>query len=124
MSSPHLFLILMLLWNDTGVVEIQNYSRHHINAILKDGNAAHSWKLTGFYGHSDWTKHHESWALLNHLRSFAPMPWLCVGDFNEIIEQSEKMGVVLRRESQMTQFREVLEDSHFSDLGFIGSKYT
>jgi hypothetical protein len=115
---------LALLWNDTKFVEIQNYSRRHINAIVKDGDLAHSWKLTGFYGHPDWTKRHESWALLNHLRSFAPLSWLCVGDFNEIIEQFEKSGAVLRRESQMTQFRKVLEDCHFSDLGYIGSKYT
>jgi hypothetical protein len=63
---------------------------------VKDGDyVVNSWKLTCFYGHPDWTKRHESWALLNHLRSFAPLPWLCVGDFNEITEQSEKMGMVL-----------------------------
>jgi exonuclease III len=115
---------LALLWHDTNLVEIQNYSRRHINAIVKDGESENSWKLTGFYGHPDWTKRHESWALLNHLRIFTPLPWLCVGDFNEITEQSEKTGVVLRRESQMSQFRDVLEDCHFSDLGFTGSKYT
>jgi hypothetical protein len=111
---------LALLWNDMGSVEIQNYSRRHINAIVTNGEVDISWKLTGFYGHPDWTKQHESWALLNYLQSFAPLPWLCVRDFNEITEQS----VVLRKESQMTQFREVLEDCHFSDLGFIGSKFT
>jgi hypothetical protein len=115
---------LALLWNDKELVEIQNYSRRHINAIVKGRDSVGSWKLTGFYGHPDWTKRHESWALLNHLRSFAPLPWLCVGDFNEITAQSEKTGVVLRKESQMSQFRDVLEDCHFSDLGFTGSKYT
>jgi hypothetical protein len=115
---------LALLWNDMELEEIQNYSRRHINAIMKDGDSEYSWKLTGFYGHPDRTKRHESWALLNYLRSFAPLPWLCVGDFNEITEQSEKSGAVLRRGSQMTQFHEVLEDCHFSDLGYIGSKYT
>jgi exonuclease III len=95
---------LVLLWKDTEIVEIQNYSRRHINAIMKDGAIAHPWKLTGFYGHSDWTKRHEYWALLNFLRSFAPLPWLCVGDFNEVTKQLEKSGVVLRKEIQMTQF--------------------
>jgi hypothetical protein len=115
---------LALLWNDMELVEIQNYSRRHINAIVKDGDSTYSWKLTSFYGHPDWTKRHESWALLNYLRSFAPLPWLCVGDFNEITEQSEKSRAVLSKESQMTQFQEVLDDCHFSDLGYIGSKYT
>jgi exonuclease III len=115
---------LALLWNNSELVEIQNYSKRHINAIVKDGAIAQSWKFTGFYAHPDWTKRHESWALLNHLRSFVPLPWLCVGDFNEITEQSEKSRALLHKEIQMTQFREVLEHCHFSDLGFIGSKYT
>jgi exonuclease III len=59
---------LALLWKDPELVEIQNYSRRHINAIVKDRAVAQLWKFTGFYGHPDWTKRHESWALLNHLR--------------------------------------------------------
>jgi hypothetical protein len=52
------------------------------------------------------------------------MSWLCIGDFNEITDQSEKVGVNLRKDSQMGQFQEALDDCHLSDLGYIGSKYT
>jgi hypothetical protein len=62
--------------------------------------------------------------LLKHLKLFTPNPWLCVGDFNEIIDQSEKDGAALRKEGQMNQFREASEDCNVSDLDFIGSKYT
>ena len=48
------------------------------------------WKLTGFYGHPDWNKRKESWDLLQQLQYYSPTAWLCVGDFNEIVEQSEK----------------------------------
>lgn len=47
-----------------------------------------------------------------------------MGDFNEIINQGEKVGSALRRDGQMEEFRSVLEDCHLSDMGFIGSKYT
>jgi endonuclease/exonuclease/phosphatase family metal-dependent hydrolase len=67
---------------------------------------------------------HESWALLSHLRSFDPEPWLCIGDFNKVVEQSEKFGGVRKKESQMVNFRNVLADCGLSDLGFKGSKYT
>lgn len=42
---------------------------------------------------------------------------MCVGDFNEIVDQIEKLGVALGRESQMDQFRTVLKDCSFRDLG-------
>jgi hypothetical protein len=48
--------------------------------------------FTGFYGHPDPSRRHESWDLLTHLKGFTPDPWLCVGDFNEVVEQSEKVG--------------------------------
>jgi hypothetical protein len=34
----------------------------------------------------------KSWELLKHLKSLQPIPWLCLGDFNEIVEQSKKEG--------------------------------
>ena len=43
---------------------------------------------------------------------------------NEITDQLEKVRVNLRRELQMTQFKEVLEKCSLCDLGFMGSKYT
>jgi exonuclease III len=109
---------LALLWRDDKEVEIQNYSARHINAIISmDGGAVH-WKFTGFYGHPEKEKRHESFALLKHLKIFLPSPRLCVGDFNEIVQQLEKYGAALRSERQMAIFREALEEGQLCDLGF------
>ena len=71
---------LALFWNDIDLVEIQNFSRRHINAIVRPSVGANGWKFTGFYRHPVWNKRHESWALLSHLNSYLPQAWLCVGD--------------------------------------------
>jgi hypothetical protein len=39
-----------LLWKEDQDLEIQNYSRRHINAVVKRRGDGFSWKLTGFYG--------------------------------------------------------------------------
>ena len=52
------------------------------------------------------------------------MPWLVIGDFNEILEQLEKDGGAQRREVQMDLFRNTLKNCQLSDLGFIGPKFT
>ena len=52
------------------------------------------------------------------------MPWLCVGDFNEITRQEEKLGGALRPHNQMQSFRDVIDECGFMDLGYVGSKFT
>lgn len=69
-------------------------------------------------------KRHEAWALLRYLSRMGPDPWLCVGDFNEILLASEKSSSTPRPPSQMLAFRKALEDSQLMDLGFRGPKYT
>jgi hypothetical protein len=115
---------LALLWRDADDLNIQNFTRRHINAEVRIPGSDQWWYLTCFYGHPVLAKRHESWALLNHLQSFCRGAWLCCGDFNEIVEHSEKWGGSRRRDGQMEQFRSVLEDCGLSDLGFLGPKFT
>jgi endonuclease/exonuclease/phosphatase family metal-dependent hydrolase len=115
---------LALLWRVVEEIEIQNYSRRHINAIVTNLTTGVQWKLTGFYGHPEWNKRKESWDLLQHLQSYSPMAWVCIGDFNEIVEQSEKWGANPRREGQMELFRLALEKCNLSDLGYTGPRFT
>jgi hypothetical protein len=115
---------LALFWKERNVVEIQNYTRKHISAVVYFSDRSKSWRLTGFYGNPDWTKRYESWTLLRHLKLYEPDAWLCIGDFNEIIDQTEKWGGVFRSENQMMQFRLALEECGLSDLGYRGSKFT
>jgi hypothetical protein len=115
---------LVLFWKDDHMLEIQNYTRRHINAVVKEEDSRSAWKLTCFYGHPVTAKRHESWALLEHLRQFQPQPWMCVGDFNEILTPEEKTRVALRKERQMDQFRNALGNCQLLDLGFTGAQYT
>jgi hypothetical protein len=113
---------LALLWKESSVVEIQNYTCMHINAIVWPMHSSRPWRLTGFYGNSNWTKQHDSWTLVHHLKPYEPKAWLCIGDFNEIINQSKKWGGAIRSENQMMQFQLALEECGLSDLGYRGSK--
>ena len=47
---------LALFWRVAEELKIQNYSRRHINAIVKLPDKELPWKLTGFYGHPDPSK--------------------------------------------------------------------
>lgn len=61
---------------------------------------------------------------LKHLCLKMDLPWLCVGDFNEIVKAEEKMDGALRKEQQMVEFREALDFCSFRDLGFASFPFT
>ena len=62
--------------------------------------------------------------LLEHLSGRLNLPWVVMGDFNEIMFAGEKLGGNPRPEWQMNQFYEVLNKCHLCDLGYIGSDFT
>ena len=92
---------LALLWMDEVKVDVQSFSKNHIDAIIGEGNEeVKKWCCTGFYGEPDTNKRQESWNLLRRLKEMSRLPWLCVGDFNELLTSKEKLGGVLRHNNK------------------------
>ena len=52
------------------------------------------------------------------------LPWICIGDFNEILSVNEKQGGEPRSEWQMANFREVLDNCRLRDMGFKCARFT
>jgi hypothetical protein len=115
---------LALLWREDLELEIQNYSRRHINVIVTPRRGGERWKMTGFYRNLEPHKRHESWALLHHLAGLNPKPWVCFRDFNEVTDRGEKKGGLERSVGQMDAFRSALSFCELSDLGCNGAHFT
>lgn len=52
------------------------------------------------------------------------LPWLCYGDFNEILTDSEKLDGLPRPRFMMENFREVLDFCELEDMGYSGPEFT
>jgi hypothetical protein len=52
------------------------------------------------------------------------LPWICAGDFNEVLHQDEQIGGNPRNEAQMLAFRECLMKCELTDLGYKGYSFT
>jgi exonuclease III len=98
-------------------------SRYHIDAdvISEDG---FKWRLTGLYGESKSGEKDKTWKLLRMLHGHSSLPWLCLGDFNEVLFPSEKQGGQAKSQACMEKFREALEFCGLDDLGYSGDPYT
>jgi len=62
----------------------------------------------------------KTWGMISNLKDQFQMPWLCSGDFNEILFGFEKEGGQPKTESNMRKFILALEDCDLQDLGFVG----
>lgn len=58
------------------------------------------------------------------LRGESTLPWLCIGDFNEILRREEQIGPNERDEAQMAGFREAIDLCNLADIGYIGFDWT
>ena len=112
-----------VMWKKDVDFIVDTYSPNHINAIINKGKED-EWSFTRFYGEPDTKKHYISWATFRRLKSKYSLPWLCGGDFNEITRAYDKLGGRLRLSKQMVDFRDVLNECGFQDLGFSGNKLT
>jgi hypothetical protein len=50
------------------------------------------WRFSGFYGELRREKRKESWYLARFLGAQYDIPWLCAGDFNEVLHTDEQFG--------------------------------
>ncbi|KAL0432445.1 UNVERIFIED_CONTAM: putative mitochondrial protein [Sesamum latifolium] len=91
---------LALLWPRSVSVLLQTFSQNHIDVSIQLDDNQDWWRFTGFYGEPD------------------------TRDFNEILDQSEKMGGPPRPSWQIWNFRSALDRCALSDLGFTGPLFT
>ncbi|KAL6128782.1 hypothetical protein ACLB2K_072136 [Fragaria x ananassa] len=119
-SSPG----VALLWMNDMPVNIQTYSARHIDVTIGAQGSPEEWRLSGIYGYARTRDRGRTWELMRRLARQSSLPWLLVGDFNEILANSEKVGGAPRRLAQMQAFRETLMDCALLDMGYSGSPFT
>ncbi|XP_075655081.1 uncharacterized protein LOC142625281 [Castanea sativa] len=115
---------LALLWSSDTNLEIKSFSNRHIDAIITESSNGLSWRFIGFYRHPETHLKEESWKLLSFFCNQFNLPWFCCGDFNEILFMNEKTGGTQHSQSQMDNFRRVVNLCGFKDLGYYGLDFT
>jgi hypothetical protein len=112
---------LVLMWRKGVIIHVKSMNKSHIDTwVSSDELGGIPWRFTGFYGQPKRQLRKDSWHLLQFLRCSSSLPWLCAGDFNEVLSEEEHFGSRERGEWRMAGFREVVNLCGFSDLGFSG----
>ena len=114
---------LALIWSSDINVRITSYSRHHIDMQVQKAYGK-LWKCTGIYRHPETKQKKHTWTLLKRLAGLSSLPWLCFGDFKEILNLNKKTGDVQRDARVIADFRDAVKECKLIDLGSRGHPFT
>lgn len=70
------------------MVELRSFSFNHIDVLI---GKVERWRFTCCYGFSEEGQKWKTWKLLELIARGCDLPWLCAGDFNEIMSDEEKI---------------------------------
>jgi hypothetical protein len=62
--------------------------------------------------------------MLKFIKASSPLPWLCIGNFNEVLLREEHDGVNERSNAQIQAFRDTVDVCELMDLGYTGTAWT
>ncbi|XP_019183730.1 PREDICTED: uncharacterized protein LOC109178648 [Ipomoea nil] len=114
---------IALLWRKNSTARLISYSTNYVDVGVTIAGF-HEWRMTGYYGFSERTRRAESWDFLRTLSGRSNLPWVVIGDFNDLLYQNEKRGGNLHPNSLLRGFGEAIEDCGLSQLPMVGYPYT
>ena len=95
-----------------------------VYGVVEVRNSSTSFIFTAIYASPKFHIRKHLWHDLETFAQHLNKPWLVLGDFNEVINQSEKLGgrPVSRMRSDL--FATTMDNCELVDLGFSGPKFT
>ena len=83
---------LGIFWNEEIKLEIVGYSRYHIDVEI-DELVDMKIRVTFVYGEAQVNERYKTWDMLRGIVGASDIPWLAIGDFNEVLHAHEHDGV-------------------------------
>lgn len=81
---------MALWWRDHVSVSVRPWCQYYIDAKITANSV--SYRFTGIYGEPIVAERMKTWDAIRYLARQDNLPWLCAGDFNEVLFQTEQQG--------------------------------
>ncbi|XP_019163176.1 PREDICTED: uncharacterized protein LOC109159529 [Ipomoea nil] len=99
------------------------YSHNHIVLKVSLSNRP-LWRLTCYYGYPQRDMRRVAWDFIRSLRGVTDLPWVVLGDFNDLLMQTDKRGRLPHPDGLIEGFGEALDDCGLMTLPMIGYPFT
>ncbi|KAK5775412.1 hypothetical protein PVK06_043300 [Gossypium arboreum] len=114
---------LALMLREEVKVTMQNYFKYHIHSLvsLDDGEV---FRFTRFYGQANPNLRKESRDMLRRVKSMVKDGQIVGGDFNAILNNTEKDGGRKKPRSSMDEFYDILDELSLVDVKTCNGWFT
>jgi exonuclease III len=114
-----------IMWK-TDAVEVEHLcsteQEIHVSVQVRGSNSL--WLLSAIYASPRRSERRILWENLKVIADLHNLPWVMLGDFNDILSCDEKWGGNRPSNSRMSEFKNCLNACNMIDLGFSGPKFT
>lgn len=115
---------LCLFWKKSVNVEILYSDCNVIHSYIISMNTKVGFHYFFVYGNPISQQRQAFWAMLKNLPQNNSKPWICAGDFNEVLYPSNKNGGHEHNRKQMQNFANFLSNKNMEELPQKGCKFT
>lgn len=115
---------LALWWKGNIGIQVIIKERHFFHVRVDSGMDPVAGFVTMVYGPQIERDRTDWWPRLKRLDPGEDVPWLCFGDFNELLSNSEKAGGRIRSEATFWDFQDFIEECNLWDMGAKGLHFT
>ncbi|CAN1126970.1 hypothetical protein LINPERHAP2_LOCUS3738 [Linum perenne] len=115
---------IWLLWNETDFKIKILGSSHFFIHVQVNWDSGKSCEATFVYASPFIQGRRALWDDLRRISASIAKPWVLMGDFNAIVESSEKSGGANFNQIPAREFHECIQDCNLIDAGFVGPKFT
>ncbi|KAH7862901.1 hypothetical protein Vadar_010843 [Vaccinium darrowii] len=115
---------LALWWKSDVDLEVDLATKNYMHVIVTDKNKSKMWAATFIYGCPERGGRALVWEDIKRIASLEHLPWMCIGDFNQVLCNSDKMGGNSPNQRAISLLHEMISDSGLIELEFKGPKFT
>lgn len=115
---------LCLWWNNSVSVDILQATKHLIDTKVTISNGGIDFHASWIYGTPYKDEKNVWWNWINHAVAPNGLPWICFGDYNEIMWTCEKMGGRTLSQNHERFLLNFMNRMELVDLGYKGQVFT
>ncbi|KAH7855081.1 hypothetical protein Vadar_021032 [Vaccinium darrowii] len=115
---------LALWWYNDIEIEVETSTKNLFHTVITDKADASCWAASFIYGCPSHVGKDIVWNEIREIARFERLPWLCIGDFNEILSIEDKKSGNPPCPRRLASFHTMLNECDLVDLEFKGPKFT
>jgi len=115
--------VLIACCDQDFTLSLVNVGRFSVSVLLQASDGSEPWCLTSVYGPQPDADKVEFLAELRSIRSSISHQWMIAGDFNLILDATDKNNLNLKRRN-MGRFRRFVDEMELKDVPLHGRYFT